>query len=181
MRSFVLKLARESIETYVKTGKKISISNEYPRELDEKKGVFVTIYKKPKELRGCVGFPYPQIPIIKGLVEAAVEACKDPRFPPLSKEELKDIWIEVSILSNPELIEVKNQKDCLKKINAGEDGLILQKGYCSGLLLPQVWEEIPKKEDFLEALCMKAGLLADEWLDSSAKIYKFKVQSFKEC
>jgi AmmeMemoRadiSam system protein A len=181
MRNFVLKLAREAIETYVKTGKKISAPAEYPKELDEKKGVFVTIYKKPKELRGCVGFPYPQLPVIRGLVEAAIEASKDPRFSPLSKEELKDIWIEVSILSTPKLIEVKSQKDCLKKINAGKDGLILQKGYCSGLLLPQVWEEIPEKEDFLEALCMKAGLLADEWLDSSTKIYKFEVQSFKEC
>jgi hypothetical protein len=181
MKDFVLKLARQVIETYVKAGKKISIPDRYPKELDEKKGVFVTIYKKPKELRGCIGFPYPQMPIIRGLIEAAIEACGDPRFSPLSKEELKDIWIEVSILSKPEMIKVKSQKDCLKEINPGKDGLILQKGYCSGLLLPQVWEEIPKKEDFLEALCMKAGLLADEWLDSSTKIYKFKVQAFKEC
>jgi len=181
MKDFILKLTREAIETYVKTGKKISAPERYPKELDEKKGVFVTIYKKPKELRGCIGFPYPQIPIIRGLIEAAIEACKDPRFSPLSKEELKDIWIEISILSKPKLIEVRSQKDCLEKIEPGKDGLILQKGYCSGLLLPQVWEEIPVKEDFLEALCMKAGLLADEWLDSSTKIYKFKVQAFKEC
>lgn len=181
MKDFVLKLAREAIETYVKTGKKISIPDRYPKELDEKKGVFVTIYKKPKELRGCIGFPYPQMTIIRGLIEASIEACRDPRFSPLSKEELKDIWIEVSILSKPELIEVKSQKDCLKEITPRKDGLIMQKGYCSGLLLPQVWEEIPEKEDFLEALCMKAGLLADEWLDPSTKIYKFKVQAFKEC
>jgi len=181
MRNFVLKLAREAIETYVKTGKKIPVPKEHPKELDDKKGVFVTIYKKPKELRGCIGFPYPQLPLIEGLTQTAVEVCKDPRFSPLSKEELKDIWIEVSILSKPELIKVKSQKDCLKEITPGKDGLMLQKGYYSGLFLPQVWEEIPEKEDFLEALCMKAGLLADEWLDSSAKIYKFKVQAFKEC
>lgn len=181
MKDFVLKLTRETIETFVKTGNKPSAPKEYPKELDERKGVFVTIYKKPKELRGCIGFPYPQLPLIKGLVEAAIEACKDPRFTPLSKEELKDIWIEVSILSKPELIEVKSQKELLKKIEPVKDGLIIQKGYCSGLLLPQVWEEIPKKEDFLETLCMKAGLLADEWLDPSTKVYKFQVKAFKEC
>ena len=98
MREFVLKLAREAIETYVKTGKKIPVPKEYPKELNEKKGVFVTLYKKPKELRGCIGFPYPQLPLIQGLIEASVEACEDPRFPRLSKEELKDIFIEISVL-----------------------------------------------------------------------------------
>lgn len=181
MKEFILKLSREAIETYVKVGRKIPIPREYPKELKEKIGVFVTIYKKPKELRGCIGLPYPQQPLIEGLIEAACEVCEDPRFPQLTTEELKDIWIEVSILSKPELIEVKNQKDILKKIEPVKDGLIIQKGYCSGLLLPQVWEEIPEKEDFLETLCMKAGLLADEWLDSSTKVYKFQVKAFKEC
>ncbi|MEM5872520.1 MAG: AMMECR1 domain-containing protein, partial [Candidatus Aenigmatarchaeota archaeon] len=71
MKDFILKLAREAIETYVKTGKKIPIPNEYPNELKKKKGVFVTIYKKPKELRGCIGLPYPQKPLIEGIIEAA--------------------------------------------------------------------------------------------------------------
>jgi len=180
MKEFVLRLARQTIETYVKSGKKIPIPKEYPKELNEKKGVFVTIYKKPKELRGCIGFPYPQMTLIQGLIEAACEACEDPRFPLLSKEELKDIFIEVSILTKPELIKIKNPKDCLKEIEPRKDGLIIQKGFGSGLFLPQVWEEIPRKEDFLEALCMKAGLLADEWLDPSAKIYKFQAEALKE-
>ena len=179
MEEFVLKLAREAIEAYVKTGKKISIPKDYPKELDEKRGVFVTITKH-KELRGCIGFPYPQMPLIEGLIDAAVEVCQDPRFPPLSREELRDVRIEVSILTEPKLIKVKSQKDCLNVIEPRKDGLIINKGFYSGLFLPQVWEEIPKREDFLEALCMKAGLLPDEWLDPSAQIYKFNVKILTE-
>lgn len=179
MSEFILNLAREAIEAYVKTGKKIPIPKDYPKELDKKRGVFVTITKR-NELRGCIGFPYPQMPLIEGLIGAAVEVCQDPRFPPLSKEELRDVRIEVSILTEPRLIKVRSQKDCLNVIEPGKDGLIIKKGFYSGLFLPQVWEEIPKKEDFLEALCMKAGLLPDEWLDPSAQIYKFHVKILTE-
>jgi uncharacterized protein len=179
MEEFILKLVREAIETYVKTGKRIAVPD-HPKELDEKKGVFVTLYTKPRELRGCIGFPYPHLPLIDGLISAAIEACKDPRFPPLSKSELRDITIEVSVLSEPELVKVRSPKDYLRVIRPGKDGLIIQKGYCSGLFLPQVWDEIPKKEDFMEALCGKAGLLSDEWLDESAKIYRFQVKAYTE-
>jgi uncharacterized protein len=180
MDKFIIKLAREAIETYVKTGRRIVVPN-HPKEMDEKKGVFVTLYTKPRELRGCIGFPYPQLPLIDALISASIEACKDPRFPPLSKKELKDIAIEVSVLSKPELVKVKSPKDYLKVIRPGKDGLIIEKGYCSGLFLPQVWDEISDKEDFMEALCMKAGLTPDQWLDSSAKIYSFQVEAFTEC
>jgi uncharacterized protein len=180
MEKFILKLAREAIETYVKTGKRIVVPD-HPKEMDEKKGVFVTLYTKPKELRGCIGFPYPQLPLIEALISAAVEACNDPRFPPLSKRELKDIIIEVSVLSKPELVKVKSPKDYLKVIVPEKDGLIIEKGFQSGLFLPQVWGEIHGKEDFMEALCMKAGLTPNEWLDSSTKIYRFHVEAFTEC
>ncbi|MFH1229127.1 MAG: AmmeMemoRadiSam system protein A [Candidatus Aenigmatarchaeota archaeon] len=180
MEEFILKLAREAIETYVKTGKRIVVPN-HPKELDEKKGVFVTLYTKPRKLRGCIGFPYPQLPLIDALISAAIEACNDPRFPKLLKRELKDITIEVSVLSKPELVKVKSPKDYLNVIKPGKDGLIIEKNYRSGLFLPQVWDEIPEKENFMEALCMKAGLMPDEWLDSSAKLYIFQVEAFIEC
>jgi len=180
MKDFVLKLAREAIETYVKTGKKISVPKEYPKELNDKKGVFVTIYEH-KELRGCIGFPYPQLPLIEGLIEAAVEACEDPRFPKLSKEELKDISIEVSVLSKPELISVKKPKDYLKEIKIGKDGLILICGAAGGLFLPQVpVEQKWDCEEYLENLCYKAGLTSDVWLNPLTKIYRFKTEIFSE-
>jgi len=181
MKDFVLKLAREAIETYVKNGEKISIPKDYPKELEKKRGVFVTIYKKPKELRGCIGFPYPQQPLIEGLIEAAVEVCEDPRFLPLSKEELKDIYIEVSILTEPKLIKVKNPKEYFKEIEIGRHGLILINGSCGGLFLPQVpVEQKWNCEEYLENLCYKAGLTSDVWLDPLTRIYKFETEIFSE-
>jgi len=181
MKDFILKLAREAIETYVKTGKKISVPKEYPKELEEKKGVFVTIYKRPKELRGCIGLPYPQKPLIEGLIEAAVEVCEDPRFPPLSKEELKDIFIEVSILTKPELIRVKDPKDYFKEIEIGKHGLILINGSYGSLFLPQVpVEQKWDCEEYLENLCYKAGLTSDIWMDPLSRIYRFETKIFSE-
>jgi len=181
MKDFVLKLAREAIETYVMTGKRIPVPKEYPKELEEKRGVFVTIYKNPKELRGCIGLPYPQQPLIEGIIEAACETCEDPRFPPLSKEELKDIFIEVSVLTKPELIKVKNPKEYLKEIKIGKHGLILINGSSGGLFLPQVpVEQKWNCEQYLENLCYKAGLTSDIWLDPLTKIYKFETKIFSE-
>jgi hypothetical protein len=181
MKDFVLKLAREAIENYVKTGKRIPVPKEYPKELEGKRGVFVTIYKNPKELRGCIGLPYPQQPLIEGIIEAACEACEDPRFPPLSKEELKDIFIEVSVLTKPELIKVKNSKEYLKEIKIGKYGLILINGSSGGLFLPQVpVEQKWNCEQYLENLCYKAGLTSDIWLDPLTKIYKFETKIFSE-
>jgi uncharacterized protein (TIGR00296 family) len=181
MKEFVLKLAREAIETYVKTEKKIPIPKDYPEELKKKRGVFVTIYKKPRELRGCIGLPYPQQPLIQGLIEAAVETCEDPRFPPLSKEELKDIFIEVSVLTEPKLIKVKSPKEYFKQIEIGKHGLILMSGSCGGLFLPQVpVEQRWNCEQYLENLCYKAGLTSDIWLDPLTRIYKFETEIFSE-
>jgi len=181
MKEFILKLAREAIETYVKTRKKLPVPKEYPKELKEKRGVFVTIYKKPRDLRGCIGLPYPQKPLVEGLIEAACNSCEDPRFPPLSKEELKDIFIEVSVLSKPELITVRNPKDYFKEIEIGRHGLILINGSCGGLFLPQVpVEQGWKCEEYLENLCCKAGLTSDVWMDPLTRIYRFEAEIYSE-
>lgn len=181
MKDFMLKLVREAIENFVRNKKVISIPNDYPKELDEKRGVFVTVYKKePKKLRGCIGFAYPEKPLIKGLIEAAVSVCEDPRFEPLKLEELNNICIEISILTKHELIKSKVANGYLNDIVVGKHGLIIKRGLRQGLLLPQVWKSLPKKENFLEALCMKAGLLADGWLDPLTEIYRFQVKVFEE-
>ena len=181
MKEFVLRLAREAIETWVKTRKKIPLPKDYPKELKDKRGVFVTIYKKPKELRGCIGLPYPQKPLIEGIIEAAVESCEDPRFPPLSKEELRDIFIEVSVLTEPKLIKVKEPKEYLKEIKIGKHGLILMNGSSGGLFLPQVpIEQKWNCEEYLENLCYKAGLTSGVWLDPLTRIYRFETKIFSE-
>ena len=178
MKKFVLKLAREAIETYVKTGKKIPVPKEYPEEMKENKGVFVTIYKKPRELRGCIGIPYPEMPLIEALIEASVCVCSDPRFPLLSKEELKDIFIEVSILTKPEPIKAKDIK---KEVKIGKHGLIIKMGFQGGLFLPQVpVEQKWNIDEYLENLCYKASLTADSWLDTNCKLYSFETEVFEE-
>jgi AmmeMemoRadiSam system protein A len=181
---FLLRLAREAIEKYVKEGKIISPPERYPKDLDQKSGVFVTLHKVRTngalELRGCIGLPYPHKRLIEGVIEAAVSATEDPRFLPLREDELEKIKIEVSVLSKPEELKVTSPEELLKKLKPKVDGLIIQKGIMSGLFLPQVWEEIPDKEKFLEALCYKAGLRPDAWKDPSVKFYRFTVQIFKE-
>jgi uncharacterized protein (TIGR00296 family) len=178
MKEFILKLAREAIETYVKTGKKIPVPKEYPEEMKENKGVFVTIYKKPKELRGCIGIPYPEMPFIEALIEASVCVCSDPRFEPLKPEELKNIFIEVSVLTKPEPIKAEDIK---KEIKIGKHGLIIRKGFQGGLFLPQVpVEQDWDIDEYLENLCYKAGLTADSWSGPDCKLYRFETEIFKE-
>jgi uncharacterized protein (TIGR00296 family) len=179
MKDFVLSLARKAVEGYVKTGKKIDIPMKYPEEMKEKKGVFVTLHKK-EQLRGCIGLPYPQKPLIEALIDAAVSACEDPRFMPLKEEELDDIRIEVSILTEPVLIK-DHCKKYKKEIELGKHGLILRNGVCGSLFLPQVpVEQGWDLEEYLENLCCKAGLTADCWLEPASKLYKFEAEVFSE-
>jgi AMMECR1 domain-containing protein len=85
------------------------------------------------------------------------------------------------VLTEPKQLTTGGQRGVLAAIRPGIDGLIIQKGSRSALYLPQVWEEIPVKEDFLSSLCLKAGLHPDDWKDSSARFYTFQVESFAEC
>jgi len=173
----LLKIAREAIETFVRAGKRIE-----PPSIRERKGVFVTIYKLVngrKLLRGCIGYPYPDRPLGEALVDAAISATRDPRFDPLKPEELPRISIEISILTEPEFVGYGGE-EILEKIKIG-DGLLIRKGILSGLLLPQVWEEINDKEKFLSALCMKAGLPPEAWrYDRGIEFYKFGVKKIVE-
>ena len=119
--------------------------------------------------------------MIEALIEAAISVCNDPRFPPLSEDELNQITIELSILTEPELIKVKDPREYLEKIEIGKDGLIIKRGVFSGLLLPQVAvEQEWSVEQFLENICLKAGLTIDSWMDENSKIYKFQAEIIHE-
>lgn len=177
----LVKLARQTVSDYFKI-KELRIKT---TKFKQKRGIFVSIHSHPDhELRGCIGYPYPTLSLGEALQRASFFAAfQDPRFSPLSEEELKDVVFEVSILTEPELIEVKTPKEYLKKIEIGKDGLIVECDFNKGLLLPQVplqFEPIWDVETFLENTCMKSGLLPDMWLDPRVKIYKFQCQIFKE-
>ena len=172
--------AREVIEEYVKN--KTVPEIELPDVFNEKHGAFVTIHTYPEyELRGCIGVPLPVMPLKEAIVEGATSATRDPRFPPLSPDELDNIVVEVTVLTEPELIRVDKPSDYLSEIEIGRDGLIVEQGFFKGLLLPQVpVEQGWDKEEFLSHTCMKAGLMPDAWFDKNTKIYRFSGQVFTE-
>src|SRR5208283_2302593 len=139
---FLIKLARNAVTEKLEKGKTIQPPKETPKKLFEQCGVFVTISTPShgeKELRGCIGYPYPTSPLVEAVIDSAINAAtQDPRFEPMSLEELSKVVFEVSVLTPPERVEVKNPKEYLSKIKVGEDGLIMERGGYRGLLLPQV-------------------------------------------
>ncbi|MEM2137466.1 MAG: TIGR00296 family protein [Candidatus Anstonellaceae archaeon] len=180
--TYLVSLARRAIEEHFAAGKKIK-PDRAGGALSQELGVFVTLEEYPsRELRGCIGFPLPVKELRLAVVDAALSAAfEDPRFSPLAKGELGKTTVEVSVLSTPEEIKVKSPKEYPKKIKVGRDGLIINYGYSSGLLLPQVpvewnWNET----EFLSHICEKAGLPPDMWLSPSVKISSFTAQVFSE-
>lgn len=168
-----IKLAKEAIASEF-SGKKIRIP--HYKELKEKRGVFVTLTKHG-ELRGCIGFPYPTNPLGEAISLAAKSAAfSDPRFPPLSEKEWPEIKVEISILSIPKKIKANP-----KEIKIGKDGLMCEYEGLGGLLLPQVaTEQNWNEEQFLRAICQKAGLLLDTWQNPDFKLWTFQAKIIKE-
>ena len=177
---YLVDIAKKTISQYLETGEKLEIPKDHPEELDEKLGVFVTLNKN-NNLRGCIGYAEPIEPAIVATIEVAIAAAfNDPRFPSLTKDEFESLDFEVTVLTKPEIIYVAHPDQYLDEIEIGRDGLIVQKGYSRGLLLPQVAvENVLDKEGFLEHTCMKAGISADSWMDESCDVYKFQGQIFK--
>lgn len=175
-----VRFARYIVQNYVQD-KKTSTPNLGP-VFHEKQGVFVTLHTYPDhDLRGCIGIPLPVMSLQDAIIEAAQSVTQDPRFPPLQKEELDEIIVEMTILTKPELIKVNDPKEYLTQINIGQDGLIVEHGYYKGLLLPQVpVEQKWEAEEYLSHTCMKAGLPPDAWFDKTTRISKFQGQIFTE-
>jgi AmmeMemoRadiSam system protein A len=116
-----------------------------------------------------------------GIKRNAVNAAfHDPRFAPLKADELDQVGIEISILTEPQPLEYRGSKDLLTKLRPHVDGVILRKGKASATFLPQVWEQLPKPEHFLSHLCRKAGLSADTWEKTQLEISTYQVQYFEE-
>ena len=177
---YLVDVAMASVKYYLDTGKTLVKPEDYPIELDDKLGVFVTINKK-NNLRGCIGYAEPVKPLIDATIEVAISAAfNDPRFNQISEKEFSELEFEVTVQTKPEMIVVAHPKQYFDEIEIGRDGLIIQKGYARGLLLPQVAvENAFTIEDFLEHTCMKAGISADSWMDESCDVYKFQGQIFK--
>ena len=147
-------------------------------KLKEKAGVFVTL-KRDGELRGCIGYVFPAYEMWDATRKAAIHAAfSDPRFKPIEKRELDSLEIEISVLGPLEQMKVSQEKD-LESLRLGQDGLMIVGMGSSGLLLPQVAEELGfNKIEFLEATCEKSGLDCDAWKDPSVSVYRFYARVF---
>ena len=151
-----------------------------PPVFSEKRGVFVTLNREG-ELRGCIGIPLPVIPLKEGILEAAQSAAlQDPRFMPVTAEELPLIALEVTILSIPEEITAPPASRA-DEVEVGKHGLIVKGRGRSGLLLPQVASEYGwNAVEFLDHTCTKAGLPPGCWRDEQVSILRFEGQIFSE-
>lgn len=180
-KKFLLKIARKTIIN--KTTKNILTEEEIKNlsnSLKEKRGCFVTLNKN-HQLRGCIGYILPIKPLYEAVIDNAYNAAfGDPRFPPVNESEIENIKIEISVLTVPEKLYYKDTTDLLNKLKPNIDGVIIKKGTRSATFLPQVWEQLPRKEEFLAHLCMKAGLSPDEWTKNSLEVEIYKVELFEE-
>jgi len=168
----LLKLARSSIAHYLETGQTLDYQTTDPGLLG-RGGAFVTL-KKHGTLRGCIGYTLPEYPLWLAVREVAIKAaCEDPRFAPLTIDELKDVEVEVSVLSRLKLVLSPDE------IQIGRDGLYIVGYGTAGLLLPQVPVENGwNRQRYLAEICNKAGLASDAW--KTSELYSFTAQVFGE-
>ena len=153
---------------------------EYP-QLKENGAVFVTLnIKETGALRGCIGSLQAYQPLYKDIISnAQAAALRDPRFKPLTLEELQDITVEVSLLSEPKALHYSDSNDLKNKITPFKDGVVLKHGSHQATYLPQVWEQLPAFDDFFTSLCQKAGLPTD-CLSQHPEISVYHVKEYKE-
>jgi AmmeMemoRadiSam system protein B/AmmeMemoRadiSam system protein A len=143
-------------------------------------GTFVTL-KHNGQLRGCIGSLSASDPLAEGVRRNAINAAfNDPRFSPLTQTELGQVEIEVSVLTEPQPLPFSDPEDLLRRLRPNVDGVIIRQGYANATFLPQVWEQLPKKEDFLGHLCLKAGLPRDAWKRGKLEVSTYQVQYFEE-
>ncbi len=173
-KKILLQVARQSIEEEFGLAS-VNLDQNFSERLNEKCGAFVTLSING-ELRGCIGYVISEKPLFETVYEVAKKsAFEDPRFYPLTAEELRHIEIEISVLSKPKTIS------SIDEIEIGKHGLIVQKGPFHGLLLPQVATKYNwTTEEFLEHTCLKAGLSKHDWKNSATKIQTFTATVFSE-
>jgi len=170
----LLHLARSTIEHYVNSGTRPTYFSDDPK-LQSRSGVFVSLHKG-SQLRGCIGYVTAEGPLYQTVIEAAISAATaDPRFPPVTSQELGELEIEISVMTPPRVLEN------IEEIVVGRDGLIVTSGHFRGLLLPQVATEYGwDRETFLDHTCQKAGLPQDAWKKGDVTIESFSAQVFSE-
>lgn len=147
--------------------------------LDKDAATFVTL-KNKHQLRGCIGSLEAHRKLLDDLIYNAKSAAfSDPRFNPLKSDEFPNLTLEVSVLSEPEILEYDDFDDLLDKLQPNIDGLILKYGAYQGTFLPQVWEQLPKPKDFLDHLSLKAGANPSIYKEHPT-IYRYSVDAIED-
>lgn len=143
-------------------------------------GVFVTL-KIDGDLRGCIGYPYPVLPLCEAVIHSSISAAvEDPRFNSVTSGELERITVEVTVLGFPERLD-QYKSDFRDSVELGKHGLMVKSGFYSGLLLPQVAiEESMNIDQFIAATLLKAGLPKSEFMKKTTELYYFEGRIFSE-
>ncbi len=177
-KEFLLQLARNTLTGYLKDGSILKIDEKQVSESIRANGAcFVTLVKKGTGLRGCIGTFERSLPLYRNVIDRAISAAvHDPRFSKVGYDELKEIKIEISVLTDPEKILFHSPDELLSKLRPEKDGVILKTKYGSSTFLPQVWQQLPDKEQFLAYLCRKQGAPETAWKDSYKEI---EVQTYQ--
>jgi AmmeMemoRadiSam system protein A len=165
----IVALAKEAVETYTKTGKKLALPKKLTPEMQQQAGVFVSIHKLG-DLRGCIGTFGPQQRNVaeEVIVNAISSSTRDPRFEPVMEEELKDLDYSVDVLTEPELVKDESQLDPKRY------GVIVEAGWRKGLLLPDL-EGVDTAALQIDICRQKGGIGPDE----PVKLYRFEVKRYK--
>ncbi|PTB84007.1 AmmeMemoRadiSam system protein A [Sulfurovum lithotrophicum] len=181
-KKVLLKLARESIAQAVDGSGHVALDKMLEENpwLKEKGASFVTLNTKEGALRGCIGSLVAHRKLYEDVIANAQNAAlHDPRFVALSKEELDNIKVEVSLLTPAQPVSYRSIEELKSKINVGKDGVVLKQGQYQATFLPQVWGQLPSFELFFAHLCKKAGL-KEMCLSDKPEISVYHVQKYEE-
>lgn len=180
-QKLLLETARNAIRRELDKEEKIPLMmDEYSPKLRENGACFITI-KKNGVLRGCVGSIEAVQPLIQDVRERAVAAAfQDYRFPPLTLPEFDEIRIEISRLTPPRKLNYQDPEDLINKLRPRIDGVILRYQTHRGTFLPQVWEQLPSPELFLNRLCLKMSLDQSVWRSAKLQVETYQVEKFQE-
>jgi len=177
----LLKIARSVLEKFVRK-ETIEKPKKYSNKFDEVHGILCTLKIDSKTCgQGVVGLPFPLLSLLDAAMSSVISAAhEDPRFQPLKSGELNDVKIELSILTEPQIIQARKNEDLPNHIVPNTDGLMLRYGVYESFLPPQAWATIKDGETFLDTLCVQAGIEKETWRESGVELYKFQAQIFEE-
>ena len=178
----VIDLVKKSIKHYYETKDYFvpDLSNYYEDIFRQESGVFVTLHLEG-QLRGCIGIIEGFDTVLNLIIQNSIAAAfDDPRFLPLTQAEFENVEIEVSILTKPENFNYRNSEELINKLSKDKPGVILEKGWQKATFLPSVWEEIASAEEFLDNLCIKAGMEVDEWRRGNVDVKLYRAEVYRE-